>query len=456
MPENGYTRFLLVCYLCSRNFTCTSRIDLDALSQPLATNAVPEDVSNVFDVIVVGSGPGGATCAWKCAEEYGLRVLLLDRAASFPRYKPCGGGIPSSLARDVPGIGEAIAEFSDLTVTKLRHSWRGRDATLAALETSDGKPAAVWMVQRPRFDSYLAERAVRAGATLRTGMKISDVSITDTGVTVTGTDGEKFYGRMVVGADGAKGIVGARTGLRLQKRYGIAREIEIPFTTTGDALWHPALAPEAAYLDYGSVPNGYAWIFPKRNCLSVGAGMLLPSQPSADIEKNVGHVLKEAIQTLLQSVGLSYPTETEADAPKLWGHPIPYWTGTEPLATPDGRALLVGDAAGVVQPLFGEGIQYAVRSGAFAAECIAGGTATVAEAYTAGVRDRFAAEFDAAARVGKIFHRAPLLSYRLGVKNPAGTRLVGRIMAGETSMAQMERRIYERLRVPRALRPTSK
>ncbi len=418
----------------------------------LPSTASTKDAPDNFDVIIVGSGPGGATCAWKCAEEHGLRVLLLDRAAQFPRYKPCGGGIPSSLARDVPGIGEAIAEFSDLTITKLRHSWRGKEATLAALETADGKPAAVWMVQRPRFDSYLANRAVRAGATLHTGVKVSDVSLSDNGVTVTGTEGEKYHGRVVVGADGAKGIVGARMGLRLQKRYGIAREIEIPFTTADGDIWHPALSPEAAYLDYGSVPNGYAWIFPKRNCLSVGAGMLLPSQPSSDTEKNVGRILKEAILTLLRSVGLPYPDDTESDAPKLWAHPIPYWTGAEPLATPDGRVLLVGDAAGVVQPLFGEGIQYAVRSGAFAAECIAAGT--VAENYTDGIRDRFAAEFDAAARVGKIFHRAPLLSYRLGVKNPAGTRLVGRIMAGETSMAQMERRIYERLRVPRALRPT--
>ncbi|MES2462106.1 MAG: geranylgeranyl reductase family protein [Armatimonadota bacterium] len=419
---------------------------------PSASTKSAEDTTDIYDVIIVGSGPGGATCAWKCAEEHGLHVLLLDRAPTFPRYKPCGGGIPSSLARDVPGIGEAIAEFTDLTVTKLRHSWRGKEAVLAALETADGSPAAVWMVQRPRFDTYLAERAVRAGAVLRTGVKVSGVSLGDDYVTVTGSEGETFHGRTVVGADGAKGIVGARTGLRLQKRYGIAREIEIPFTTSDGSLWHPALAPEAAYLDYGSVPNGYAWIFPKRNCLSVGAGMLLPSEPTADTEKNVGRVLKEAIHTLLHSVGLSYPGDTETEAPKLWAHPIPYWTGTEPLATPNGRALLVGDAAGVVQPLFGEGIQYAVRSGAFAAECIAAGT--VAESYTSGIQAMFAAEFDAAARVGKIFHRAPLLSYRLGVKNPAGTRLVGRIMAGETSMAQMERRIYERLRIPRALRPT--
>jgi hypothetical protein len=68
--------------------------------------------------------------------------------------------------------------------------------------------------------------------------------------------------------------------------------------------------------------------------------------------------------------------------------------------------------------------------------------------YTDRVRALFADEFDAAARVGRVFHRAPFLSYRFGVKNPAGTRLVGRIMSGEASFAGLEQRIYERLRNP--------
>jgi geranylgeranyl reductase family protein len=396
----------------------------------------------LYDVIVVGAGPGGATCAWKCVEA-GLRVLLLERAPTLPRYKPCGGGIPSSLSRYVSGL-EPDA-FADLSVTTLRHSWKGKDPVTAVMQTTDGTPAEVWMVQRPRFDRWLVTQAERHGATLCTGVKVSGVEIQEQGVTVTGADGQVFRARHVVGADGAKGIVGARVGLRLQKRYGIAREIEIPFAGGVDeGRWHPDLIPGAAYLDYGTVPNGYAWIFPKRHCLSVGAGMLLPEKPAGDGENRVGAILRRAIDIMLGSVGMTYPEG--ADAPPLWAHPIPFWTGMEPLATADGRALLVGDAAGVVQPLFGEGIQYAVRSGAAAAAHLAAGT--VAEGYTDAIRAMMADEFDAALRVGRVFHRAPYLSYRLGVKNPAGTRLVGRIMAGEASFAALENRIYERLKRP--------
>lgn len=408
---------------------------------PISSPLISSNENN-FEVIVVGAGPGGATCAWKLAEQ-GARVLLLERAPTLPRYKPCGGGIPASVAQHVSGLDPTV--FADLSVTHLRHSWKGRDPVLAAMETTSGAPATVWMVQRPRFDRHLVDRAVDAGATLQVGVKVSAIDVDENGVTVGSANGQRFRARHVVGADGAKGVVGARVGLRLNKRWGMAREIELPFTGgANDNRWHPGLAPGAAYLDYGSVKNGYAWIFPKRGCLSVGAGMLMPRQPStARAENGVGVMLRRAIDVLLDSVGLPYPLGE--DAPKLWAHPIPFWTGSEPLATNDGRVLLVGDAAGVVQPLFGEGIQYALRTGDLAARCLLAGKAN---AYTDRVRAALAPEFDAAGRVGRVFHRAPLLSYRLGVKNPAGTRLVGRLMAGEASLAHLEQRIYERLRNP--------
>jgi flavin-dependent dehydrogenase len=191
------------------------------------------------------------------------------------------------------------------------------------------------------------------------------------GTTAEGTPAS-WRARRVVGADGAKGVIGPSVGLRLQKRFGIAREIELPFAGgADDGRWHPKLTPGAAYLDYGSVPNGYAWIFPKRNCLSVGAGLLVPKEPGEGERRGIGEMLRAAIDNLLESVGLPPIPEGSPDAPRLWAHPIPFWTGAEPLQTPDGRVLLVGDASGVVQPLFGEGIQYALRTGDLAARCLA-------------------------------------------------------------------------------------
>ena len=394
--------------------------------------------SPIYDVLVVGAGPSGATCAWKCAEA-GLSVILVDRAPTLPCYKPCGGGIPASLGQHVAGL--RPAEFADLTVTCLRHSWKGKDPVLAEMTRADGTAAEVWMVQRPRFDEWLVERAREAGAAVALGVRVTQIDLEGELVKVSATTGESWLARHVVGADGAKGVVGTRVGLRLKRRYGIAREMEIPFVSSTD--WHPDLEPAACYLDYGTVRNGYAWIFPKAGCLSVGAGMLLPSKPAAEVEKNVGRVLKQAMESLLRSVGLALP-EGEG-APRLWGHPIPFWTGVEPLASPCGRFLLVGDAAGLVQPLFGEGIQYAVRSGDLAAQCLASGEPT---RYTTQIADIFSDEFDASARVGKIFHKSPLLSYKLGVKNPAGTRLVGRLMAGDAHLSHLEERIANKLRRP--------
>ena len=108
-----------------------------------------------------------------------------------------------------------------------------------------------------------------------------------------------------------------------------------------------------------------------------------------------------------------------------------------------GRVLLVGDAAGLVQPLFGEGIQYAVRSGAQAAIHIAADTVS---SYADSIKSMFGGEFDAANRVAKLFHRTPYLSYKLGVKNPAGTKLVGRLMSGDLHLEGIEQRIMDRLR----------
>ncbi|MFY8052463.1 MAG: FAD-dependent monooxygenase, partial [Armatimonadaceae bacterium] len=293
-----------------------------------------------------------------------------------------------SLQNHVDGLDPT--GFLETTVTHLRHSWKGKDPVLAPMLTANDSPSEVWMVMRPKFDHYLQTRAESEGATVILGGRVTQVVPDASGVEVTTDDGTVHRSRYVVGADGAKGVVGARVGLRLNKRWGIAREAEIPFDdATPENPWHPQLEPAACYLDYGTVKNGYAWIFPKLGILSVGAGMLTPKKPTPAGLNTVAITLLNAMKTQLVSAGLS--PDLLGDDIKIWAHPIPYWTGNEPIVDQTGRVMLVGDAAGLVQPLFGEGIQYTVRSGAEAARHI---LADRVDAYADAIKAMFGGEFD--------------------------------------------------------------
>jgi flavin-dependent dehydrogenase len=301
------------------------------------------------------------------------------------------------------------------------------------------------MVKRPVFDQYLVDEAVAAGATLLLSAKARAVRSCHREVTVELADGRCFSARHLIGADGATGIVASQLGLRahMHRRQGIAREIELPFAdaeASGDSPFHRQLVAGAAYLEYGTVPGGYAWIFPKRGALSVGAGVLHRDSRLADAEARTGELLKAAIDKLLGAVGLHCKPDP---APRLWAHPIPEWSPDGPLHTADGRALLVGDAAGVVQPLFGEGIQYAMRSGVLGAQCV---LADAVLDYTRRLHALFADELAAAGRASRVFYKLPRVIYHLGVRRQVGARLVSRILSGETTFARVEHRLFERLR----------
>ena len=132
-----------------------------------------------YDVIVVGAGPAGSTCAHRLASA-GASVLLLDRAR-FPRDKPCGGGVTGRAARLLPF---SIAPVVEDTVTSVRMRLR-----YGGWFEHGGDAPLVLMTQRIRLDAYLAEQATLAGAELRDGSKVTAVAAGPEGVTAT-VDGE--------------------------------------------------------------------------------------------------------------------------------------------------------------------------------------------------------------------------------------------------------------------------
>jgi geranylgeranyl reductase family protein len=378
-------------------------------------------MTNRYDLIIIGAGPSGA-CAGYAAASRGLRTLIIEKR-KLPRYKTCGGGLPLTLGSELPAL--VPEAFVEATVTHLRHTWNFKKPHLAPINPDpEQPPMSLWMVQRSIFDNALTERAARAGCDVRDGVSVESVQPDgETAMQVTTSNGEKLTASYVIGADGANGIVARSVGLRKERPFAIALEAEIPHTW-GEG--HESLRPEVAHLEY-AVKLGYAWIFPKAHHLSVGAGTF-----GKRSTEGRGQVRKEDLQKWVTGYLKAMKLKVNEEEIEYHGHPLPLWNGTEPIHALGGRVLLVGDAAGLVNPLFGDGISYACRSGALAGESIAAGEAA---RWTTAVSDHFGAGHDAALTISRFFYQFPSLCYNLAVKRPNSSRTAARLISGDLSFA---------------------
>jgi geranylgeranyl reductase family protein len=286
-----------------------------------------------YDVIVVGAGPAGSTCAYRLASA-GASVLLLDRAR-FPRDKPCGGGVTGRAARLIPF---PIAPVVEDTVTSVQMrlgygNWfeRGEDDPL------------VLMTQRLRLDAYLVERAAEAGAELREGVKAEKVEALADRVEVAG--GERFSAEAVIGADGVNGISARALGLGGNQAVGVALEGNVSYERLGEGYRGRAV------LELGVVPGGYGWVFPKGDHANVGVGGW----------EREGPRLREHLGALCAAHGVA-PGDLEG----VRGYRLPLRSPRSTLAR--GRAAIVGDAAGLVDPVSGDGMFEAFLSAKLASE----------------------------------------------------------------------------------------
>ncbi|MFO0104897.1 MAG: hypothetical protein ACK516_06400, partial [Cyanobium sp.] len=127
---------------------------------------------------------------------------------------------------------------------------------------------------------------------------------------------------------------------------------------------------------------------------------------------------------------------------RSYAHPLPFWDGPEPLNTADGRVLLVGDAAGLINPLFGDGLFHAIRSGRLAAEAVLEGRP---HSHTARIHSLLADDFEAARRLTRVFYGLPWLSFRYAICQPRATPLAVRLLGGELSFQGLGRRALRRI-----------
>lgn len=340
-------------------------------------------MSDIYDVIIVGAGPGGATAAYFLGEA-GKRVLVLEKE-TLPRYKPCGGGLSLRMLEAMfPFTFEPVVESRVKTVT---FALGRREITLSV-------PAgSVVMVMRDKFDTYLL---ARARATVRQGAAVRQVTETMDRVIVETNDGAVFEGRYLIGADGAKSVVARDLGLRRGRLMGAAIEAEAPVSPEIMERFGSEMM-----LILGEVRYGYLWIFPKADHLSVGIGALHPKPGE----------LQATLSNVMARYGINI------DRTMLRGHPLPLYTHREPIST--ARALLVGDAASLMDPLTGEGIRLAIKSGRLAAEAIASGRPN---RYAAWVHWQIEICHAWGVGLAKVFFQFQGSFFRIGLLNPMAAR----------------------------------
>lgn len=301
--------------------------------------------AKVYDAIVVGGGPAGATAATDLAK-LGRSVLLLDRPG---RIKPCGGAIPPRLIRD-------FAIPDDLLVARVNSARIVAPSARHVDMPING--GFVGMVDREVFDEWLRQRAAAAGAERRDGMFVQ-LTRDEDGASVIhyrphGTAGkdtlEAVRARTVIGADGANSAVARQSMPKSERVPHVFAYHEIIRSPT-DCAGFDAARCDVIY--QGSLsPDFYSWVFPHGGTTSVGTGTA-----------HKGLSLRGAVATLRRETGLD-----RAETIRREGAPIPL----KPRKRWDnGRdVLLAGDAAGVVAPASGEGIYYAMAGGRLVAETI--------------------------------------------------------------------------------------
>jgi len=319
-------------------------------------------------IIVVGGGPAGATAARALALR-GLSVRLLDRS-TFPRNKPCGGGISLRVLTRFPYLEDALGRIATHTVSRLY--LEGPDGDAAVVE-SDG-PAAL-MIRRVEFDALLVSLAQQAGATLVTGADVVQAHQDNDAVTLVTRDGRRFRAPIVIAADGVHSGVGRRLGMNSGwSASAVALDMmeETPRSTLRDVdpstLWVSyGFNPSGARIVKGrSAAEGYAYIFPKRDHVNIGIGYVLSHYRAA--VDHAPYQLQRAFVAALRERGI-----VVGDSVRNNFTPFLIPVGG-PLRRPArGRVLLAGDAGGFVNGFTAEGIYYAMVTGDLAAAAVAEG-----------------------------------------------------------------------------------
>jgi len=365
-----------------------------------------------YDVIISGAGPSGSLLGFLLSQN-NIKTLIIDKKI-FPRYKICAGGLQDRLLELIPFD---INDIIHKSFKSILFSLKGRDNF-----SKEYRRPLIHTVDRGEFDHFLADRAMENGCNIKFGEEVIDFENNNGGITIK-TGGGKYSAKILIGADGIRGLVHRRVigkarilrilGYEFEKKSGPGEDKEIS---------------KHISLDFGGTRRGYLWTFPKKNSISYGIGG--PVDTAGPMKKYFGQYLGKDV------------FGNNRDKPQILAQCIPIRKEDTPLCRE--RVLLIGDAACLGDAFTGEGLYNSFRSSHQALKSIMAALKRSEYSfkdYREAIIEDIYRDIKISLTFSRIFFTYPLFFYKLLKTNDKFFRLCCEVLRGSKKYSDISGRL---------------
>jgi len=365
----------------------------------------------VYDAAVVGLGPAGLS-ALKVLEGSGLKVLAIESAHSFPRKKPCAGGL---TPKAYEALKELFPKIDSVVRKKVNRFFFFNERDSVALPSDE---VLTFLTQREELDNFLFNSLKHSQFDIHLGETALTVERDIDGV-ILNTNKDSYKVKVLLIASGVNS--------RIARQLGIKREIGFTYESYVES------SKSELIIDFSGFKWGYYWAFPKGEVVTTGLGEFR--------NRKVASSFRELLLRFNRKHGL--------DGKETWssGFPIPAGKSRNDVYRP--HILFLGDAGGLVDPLTGEGIYYAAKSGTIAAGVVkrffSTGEPQILKSYETAVNSLFGKEFKWARIVGRLFFSLKGLNFFVLKRSPGLAQLTAALLSGRISYRESFKRYLKLL-----------